>query len=101
MKPEVHILLVVVTTLAAVIWIGAGIIWARGFRPLGPQRNRAVPWTIFEVLFLAPTVTAGICRGLMPQLQDVASETFSIAEQIGLVLVIGLPFVLVRFRGAQ
>jgi membrane protease YdiL (CAAX protease family) len=101
MKPEAQIVLVVVATLAAVFWFGASIFYSLGFRPFGPQRNRAVPWTIFEVLLLAPMIVAGVCRGLVPRLQDISSQSFSAAEQISLLLVITLPFVLVVCRGAQ
>lgn len=100
MKPEAQIVLVVVATLAVVFWLGASVCYSLGFRPFGPQRNRAVPWTVFEVLLLAPMVAAGIGRGLMPQSQRMASQTFSNAEQIALLLVITLPFVLIFFRGA-
>lgn len=101
MKPEAQIVLVVVATLAAFFWFCASIFYSLGYRPFGPQRNRAVPWTIFEVFLLAPMIVAGVCRGLVPRSQGIASQTFSTAEQIALLLVITLPFVLVVFRGAQ
>lgn len=101
MKPEAQIVLVVVATLAAVFWFCASIFYCLGFRPFGPQRNRAVPWTIFEVLLITPMIVAGVCRGLVPRSQDIASPTFSNAEQIALLLVITLPFVLIYFRGAR
>lgn len=101
MKPDALTAVIVVAVMAATFWSCAAFIYSLGFRPFGARRNYAVPWTIVEVLLLAPMILAGFCRGLIPPAEETGSETFSIAEQIALLLVITLPFVLLYVRGAQ
>lgn len=67
----------------------------------GPQRFRAVPWTVWEVLMLAPMVIGGIWRGVLIRFKLSETVEFEMFNQLAYVLLLSLPFVVVFFRGAK
>jgi membrane protease YdiL (CAAX protease family) len=61
----------------------------------------AVPWTIWEVLLLAPTVLSGVARGLIAQglLED--SPPYAIFNELAYGCLLLLPFVVIMVRRAK
>jgi membrane protease YdiL (CAAX protease family) len=87
----------------------ANLVWVRALgwrfesamrRLFGPQRYRAVPWTFWEVVLLAPTVISGVWHGLFDRKTVEHDPTFVRFNQVAMLLVLLLPFVLVVVRGA-
>src|SRR5262245_59013456 len=67
----------------------------------GPQRYRAVPWTAWEVAMLAPMVISGVWRGVNIRFELPESYVFAAFNQLALMSVILLPFIIVMLRGAR
>jgi membrane protease YdiL (CAAX protease family) len=70
-------------------------------RLFGPQRHRAVPWTIWEIMLLAPSVISGIWQGFLASDGIDKSKAFLIFNDVALLLMLALPFVVVMVRQAR
>jgi membrane protease YdiL (CAAX protease family) len=73
---------------------------SNGHRLFGPQRYRAVPWTIWEILLLAPMVVSSIWQGLLRRDQE-ETRAFTVFNVIAVLLVLAVPFLLVVVRHAK
>jgi len=71
------------------------------YRLFGPQRYRAVPWTLRDVILLAPMVIGGIWRGLLVRTHGAESSFFVSFNVVAVLLLLTLPLVLVVFRDVK
>ncbi len=101
MEPVELIFFAAMISLAVLGWLAFGYAYKLGFRPFGPQRNRAVPWPGRDLVLLAPMVIAGILRGLLSdeKLEDHAA--FAGLTMLAIVSVLVLPFHVLVVRGAR
>lgn len=112
MNPEVRGPLLVFAALGVISWTCAALTYRTGFRPFGPQRNRAVPWGGAEIALLLiafATQLVGAVWQLWAGSSDKAPPEFTAAfEKIGatllavsLMIELSLPVILVTVRGAR
>jgi membrane protease YdiL (CAAX protease family) len=72
-----------------------------GTRLFGPQRYRAVPWTVWEVSLLIPMVVAGVWRALLPADRIEDNIPFVAFSQIAILLMLAAPIVTIVYRHAK
>lgn len=101
MKPEELAALILVAGLGAVAWMSASVAFQLGVRPFGPQRFRAVPWTVYDVLFLTPLVIADLWKAALPPADAKTNPSLGAFQQFATIAALSLPIVLVVLRGAR
>ena len=85
-------------------WLALAFLYRLGVRPFGPQRCRATPWGVPDVLVLLAALVPQFVlalRGLLVERDDKPPAAGVAAVQFGLLVEITLPIVLLTVRGAR